>query len=177
MRWRTQRDTTMASLVSAARRGGGPYTHSGGTVSTNAHSRVGGYVGVGVHPARPDEALTSPTYVAPADATSAGRDNSGRQRPRAAPSADRNVSVVTPTAATSEGRKVSGPHVSGVTSASRTSERRYVSGQQRQSGVTSASRSVRALRQSVRGATSERRNFSVAQSRSRFHEALRLTKA
>ena len=57
------------------------------------------------------------TYVAPADATSAScdvrsRDDSGRERPRVAPSADRNVS---------------GPRrMSGVTSASLNVERRNV---------------------------------------------------
>ena len=79
-------------------------------------------------------------FVAPADATSAscdarGRDDSGRQRPRVAPSADRNVR---------------GPRrLRGVTSASRNVERRYVSEWrdvselQCQSGAPSASRNVK----------------------------------
>ena len=100
--------------------------------------------------------------MAPADATSAGRDDSERQHPRVALSADRNVSVaqcqgaVTSTADTSEGRNVSGPqresdapsgrrYVSGPQrQGAATSASRNVSGPQRESGATSASRSVRA---------------------------------
>ena len=66
-------------------------------MSTNAHPRAGAFVGgdVGLS----DVAVAHfrharQAYVASLDATSAGRDDSGRQRPRVAPSADRNVNVV-----------------------------------------------------------------------------------
>ena len=108
-------------------------------------------------------------FVAPADATLAScdvrsRDDSGRQRPRVAPSADRNVH---------------GPRrLRGVTSTSRNVERRYVSERrdvsepQRQRTATTAWRDIsepqrraplrqRAAR-SQRAATSEDRDDCVA---------------
>ena len=107
-------------------------------------------------------------FVAPADATSAScdvrsRDDSGRQRPRVAPSADRNVH---------------GPRrLRGVTSASRNVERREGSEPQRQRTATTAWREVsepqrqaplrqRAARRQ-RAATSERRAVSEPQRQAR----------
>ena len=104
-------------------------------MSTCTWAMVSDVVVAHVRHARQDEALTSPTCVMSADATSAGRDDSGRQRPRVAPSADRGVSVV--------------QRHSAVTSTFATSERCNVSGPQRQIGAMSASRNVRARNVSV----------------------------